>query len=607
MKPVLYLQAFEDQNKQDDTSIFVPLDTLIVLNVLAFVENSAKTTTFLIVSEDTPTESCVRISKDMINAEFHTNVSFATNIASKMTFPVIKVDDLVYVGGLCGVCRSIIKNAGKTYEYLLGFKQSCLSAPAEVSPWTKFCEIDVIQCTQEILAFHKDLNKIQKQYMVPNVISCFESHLSRPPRQHNKGKTKPTTNTISHIENQMEAISLESARGRLDENMVPKQFGAKELFPQFMEGDRISIADIVVFPCFSIIISTIANHSRNSIEKWLPLTHTWIERVKSNYKNIAILNASTVNQSRCDVKIDYILQSVEDFSLYKREPKGQRAKARKFTKQHELDQAIHKINEMGIDTVALHNSPNKGDVSHSLMWSDIPSNVLPECEQIPETRLDRKRDQLLCLAKEVAELSSPGNIIVDFCSGAGHLGILIAHQLPECFVILLENKEESVQRAKERVQSIGLRNIAIFQCNIDYLSGDFDLGTSLHACGVATDIVMLQSIKRQAKFVCCPCCYGGCVQTPDISYPRSKWYRSYDLTSNDYKYLSHAADQAHDLSKTQNPEKSLQGVACMDYVDTDRKLYAEECGYIVKLTKLHPEDCTPKNRLLIGTYDNRAI
>lgn len=606
MKPVLYLEAFADQSKRDDNYICVPLDTLIVLNVLSFVEHSSKTTTFLIVSEQTPTESCVRISKDTMNAEFQTNASFTTNIASKMTFPVIKVDDLVYVGGLCAVCRSIIKNAGKAYEYLLGFKQSCLSAPAEVSPWTKFCEIDMIQCTQEVQRFHKDLNKAHKQYMVPNVIACFESHLSRPPRQHNKGKNKSTTNTISHIENQMEAISLESAKGCLDGNRMPNKSDDNELFPQFMEGERISIADILVFPCIWIIMNTIRNHDRNSIEKQLPLTHAWIERIKSSYKNIAILSALTV-QPRCDVKIDYILNSIDDFSLYKREPKGQRARARKFTKQHELDQAIHKIDEMGIDTVALYNSPNKGDVPHSLNWSDIPSNVLPECEQIPETRLDRKRDQLLCLAKEVAELSLPGNVIVDFCSGAGHLGILIAHQLPECFIILLENKEESAQRAKERVQNIGLRNIAIFQCNIDYLSGDFDIGTSLHACGVATDIVMWQSIKRRAKFVCCPCCYGGCIQTPDISYPRSKWYRSYDLSASDYKYLSHAADQAHDLSKTQNAEKSLQGVACMDYVDTDRKLYAEECGYVVKLTRLYPEDCTPKNRLLIGTYDKTTI
>lgn len=612
MKPALYLEAFGSQPGHDDHHVLVSLETLIVLNVLSFVENASNVEIFLITtSVANPSKPCVRIPRSSANARIQTEATFAANIASKMTFPIMKMDAWVYVAGLCSVCRSIIKRAGQSNEYLLGFKQSCLSAPAEVSPWTRFCEVDVIQGARLTLSFHDQLPGGQTQFGLPDVLACLESHLSQAPRQHNKaGHSKRRTaeaakTMVAHMEKQMAAVALNAdGSGSNATGTVPS---ADEPFrPQFMEGDTISIADLVVFPCIWIMITTMRAYDSMSIEEWLPLSCAWMERVKGTYQSVDM--TSLVRRPIAQTNVEYTLDAVSGFSLYKREPKGQRAKSRKFTKQHELDQAIRKVDAMNIAAAAAAlNATGSGNVAHSRAWPHIPANVLPEPEQIPESRLDRKREQLLCLAGEVAELSAPGDVIVDFCSGAGHLGILIAHQLPECFVILLENKEESAQRAKERVECIGLRNIAIFQCNIDYLCGRFDVGTSLHACGVATDIVIMQCIRRRAKFVSCPCCYGGCVQTADIAYPRSKLYRAHGISADDYKYLSHAADQAHELTKTQNADKSLQGMACMDYVDTDRKAYAEESGYRVRLTRLYPENCTPKNRLLIGTFDNKSV
>ena len=48
-------------------------------------------------------------------------------------------------------------------------------------------------------------------------------------------------------------------------------------------------------------------------------------------------------------------------------------------------------------------------------------------------------------------------VVVDFCSGGGHLGILVAHLLPRATVCLVENKEESLRRAVERVEAMGKR------------------------------------------------------------------------------------------------------------------------------------------------------
>jgi hypothetical protein len=54
-------------------------------------------------------------------------------------------------------------------------------------------------------------------------------------------------------------------------------------------------------------------------------------------------------------------------------------------------------------------------------------------EYILSLRLERKCQQLQGLAVPVVELagSRQGIIIVDFCSGGGHLGLLLAHLLPK--------------------------------------------------------------------------------------------------------------------------------------------------------------------------------
>jgi len=45
--------------------------------------------------------------------------------------------------------------------------------------------------------------------------------------------------------------------------------------------------------------------------------------------------------------------------------------------------------------------------------------------------------------------------VVDFCSGGGHLAILLAHLMPEADVYLVENKEDSLRRAAARIRELG--------------------------------------------------------------------------------------------------------------------------------------------------------
>lgn len=49
-------------------------------------------------------------------------------------------------------------------------------------------------------------------------------------------------------------------------------------------------------------------------------------------------------------------------------------------------------------------------------------------------------------------------------------------------VILIENKEESLVRARDRSAQLGLTNIGFIQTNLDYFTGNFNIGvrTILH-------------------------------------------------------------------------------------------------------------------------------
>lgn len=296
-------------------------------------------------------------------------------------------------------------------------------------------------------------------------------------------------------------------------------------------------------------------------------------------------------------EIAYKSSPKEFQSLYKSDPKRYKPKTRIFTKQPEISASLDKVNALQLNV-----SSHPMSRTNRIDWTSVPYQALPEGGQLPEKRLNRKKQQLECLAECVIEIAEPGDRIVDFCSGAGHLGILLAYQLPQCQIILLENKEESLMRARERVDLLKLDNVLLFQCNLDYFIGKFNIGTSLHACGVATDIVLSHCIKQRASFVCCPCCYGGIHSVPHIRYPRSETFRIRgNVLETDYMHIAHCSDQAHDVNKGEcNVEKSEQGQYCMDVVDTDRKLMAEEHGYDVRLMRLVPEDCTPKNRLLVG-------
>ncbi|KAK9686503.1 Jumping translocation breakpoint protein (JTB) [Popillia japonica] len=289
--------------------------------------------------------------------------------------------------------------------------------------------------------------------------------------------------------------------------------------------------------------------------------------------------------------------SIENLNLvhtYGEDPHRYKSHNRLCTKQLDIENSFNIINN---SSIKIFNSflPFGNEIEFD--WSTVPLDANPEGGALPKKRASRKCEQLENLAKAVIKIAEKEKyLIVDFCSGSGHLGILLATLLPNCQVILVENKERSLQRARERIGKLNLKNIFMAQCNLNYFKAKFHIGTSLHACGVATDLVIQNCINNGAHFVACPCCYGGIRDCNRIKYPRSAELSALNISIKEYLIIAHAADQTHDEENI----KTKQGFFCMDIIDNDRKLMAESQGYIVHLGKLQPPSCTPKNNLLVG-------
>lgn len=609
MAQKLYLEAAFDDGK--DGEAFVTVETFIALFVLQYVDAPQKIEVYFVDANRERTATDYYIQTERLQFKTLSKVNYCeSSIASNCNFPVMVSDQNVVVAGLCGVCRNIVKCANVDYAYLLGFKGSCLLAPSEASIWTKFCELDIVECTKSMLRRLTHLDGATEVFQLPVEFARFESHMSQPIRMHNIYKCardlaqeKSARETEESLIDALNDLSLSKKR-RKPKPQIACTVSIKDLNLEhkYAEGQHISIADIILYPCICTVWTQLQQSSHESIDTHLPLTSKWMAMIRSENDEKAgsclALLANPQFTLRNEFPIaQFRIESVENYSLYKSDPKRYKPRNRIFTKQQDIDVALEKVHGLGL---SISSAERSDDWHGQFEWASIPFEALPEGGELPANRLQRKKDQLESLARKVICMARPDDRIVDFCSGAGHLGILLAYKLPKCVIYLLENKEESLLRAKVRVQSLQLTNVRFFQCNLDYFIGPFEFGTSLHACGVATDIVLMRCLDRKARFVCCPCCYGGCHQMPHISYPRSDFFRRNDITAQDFMHIAHCADQAHDLAKSSNAKKSVQGQFCMDVVDTDRKMHAEECGYSVTLSRLHPEDCTPKNRLLVG-------
>ena len=561
----IYLEIFS----LEDESCVAPIETVVNLFILKYCESDT-IVSFVINEKKCETRGyTVNISATKYRVVAFSDLPY---YARSCDLPNVIVNDDTVVAGLCASLRQIVKatlfsNPTHYCSTLLGFKDSCLLSPSESSVWTKYCEIDLISTLKSLD------DKILGDRVLPESLARFEIHMSQPVRLHNVYKyTMSKKFAINGVTTQEHGI-------------MPEHL--------YAEGSFITLADIIIFVCFRVFINFVPIER---LEKLLPLTCSWYERLRENQYIDECSRFIETDEIQV-FRTTYALPAVNNQSLYKSDPKRYKPRNRIYTKQDDVENSLQLIDQL---PVSLELSSEPFGAEMEIDWKDIPQDATPVGGKLPITRLKRKFEQLENLCKPVLKLAKSGDVIIDFCSGSGHLGILVAYLRPDCTVVLLENKEESLNRSKERVERLKLSNVKFYQCNLDYFKGDFDIGISLHACGVATDLVIQHCIRRNAVFVSCPCCYGSVHDCHHITYPRSEIFRG-SIKIRDYLVLGHAADQTHDEKNA----KTRQGNECMAVIDTDRRLQAQEFGYKVHLAKLVPQSCTPKNHLLVGIPTNR--
>ena len=158
------------------------------------------------MTSDSEAEDSEAATQYFIKAQAHYNFSNDNpGEISCCVFPCVwnKAQNL-FITGLCSVLRCLIFHFSPIPE-LLGYQGNCLNAPAEVSTWTKFCEIDLPKATQKFLGFSQNEE-------IPRQIAQFEVHLGQPVKIHNIRKRMQEDGFVAEHEDAKEDPIYEYAR-----------------------------------------------------------------------------------------------------------------------------------------------------------------------------------------------------------------------------------------------------------------------------------------------------------------------------------------------------------------------------------------------------------
>lgn len=358
--------------------------------------------------------------------------------------PMLELDGCHNVVGLCSVLRSICRlmkqsPSGALATQLLGFKENCLMSPSEISSWTNFCEREMVECAETLLTL---VDTGENKF--PLEMIKLERDLANPVRVHNVYKIARDTKKDQSIKSGTE-IDIEH---------------------KYCHGSEVNLSDVILYSIYKLIFTSSVDV--RDVKDIIPLTIKWFNNMEDaeNVKEIyELLRRKTAQPKQRQVMFSGEIPKVNEdgkyFSLFKRELTGYKGKNRKlFTDQTEVDAVLGKLKTLNIEI-----GSEPGDSNQDAINDDYVSELL-KCGELPIQRLERKKSQLKSLTNEVLKIAQPGDVIVDFCSGTGHLGFLIAKLLPKCRIIVLENKEESINRAKIKAKTLELFNVTFYQCNL---------------------------------------------------------------------------------------------------------------------------------------------
>uniref|UniRef100_A0A8K9WVX4 Glutathione S-transferase C-terminal domain-containing protein n=1 Tax=Oncorhynchus mykiss TaxID=8022 RepID=A0A8K9WVX4_ONCMY len=598
----LYLEL-SSQNEQPS----VPLHTSISLFLLSYCECTSFKVFLVSAKPDTQSSQSWKSQVPTSLAVSMVHVKDLPVLVRGCRLPAVLDETGRYCrAGLAVVLRHIIDRTceadprRKDAASLLGFKKTCLKACAEVSQWTRLCELSIPSAVEAHLR-----QPTNPSLHLPSALLNLEKTLGEPVKVHNDDKIQDQGTDVTQPQDSQSAngLELQAALAKLyvDSGAVPsttiressdirkvKTTELPQLEHVFAEGLYFTLTDVVLLPCIHQYLVR-KSHNASALSQ-LPLLLRWYLQVQEvpGVPRAAQACGMALSTRKAFTTGPPTIAETQQSSQANQESLEMTMKEVHFVGGPRP--TMTKLKESGIEAVfSPHPCP-----SWTLPWDSLPEAVNPTEGKMSDVRAARKRQQLNNLVAMATELARPGDTVVDFCSGGGHVGIVLAHTLPDCQVILIENKEESLVRGKVRSAELGLTNIGFIQANLDYFTGPFHIGVALHACGVATDMVVEQCIQAGATFVVSPCCYGFVQNTLKFTFPRSKRFLE-TLSYKEHMILCRFADQ----TAVQLPsERRLIGKQCMGLVDLDRSWAAETHGYSVRVMTMEPDSCSPKNNML---------
>ncbi|XP_037530804.1 glutathione S-transferase C-terminal domain-containing protein [Nematolebias whitei] len=603
----------------------LPLHTSIVLFLLSYCECTSFTVVLVFNNKDSITSDSESLRAQLPHSVRVTRVLLeeVPQLVRSCRLPAaVDASGRFCRAGLAVVLRHVIirtteaEPSRKEVLALLGFKKTCLKACAEVSRWTRLCEAGIPSAVEDHLR-----NPTRQSDQLPLAILTLERRLAEPVKVHNDDKIRRQKLQAQRLRERetpsedqplpgpsaqvSDGLELRAALAQLSVDSVPavttrenpeiRKVKTSDLPPLehvFAEGLFFTLTDVVLLPCIHQYLCSLQAQAASALYH-LPHLLRWYSRVQEvpgvlrAAKDCGILlfdpqlpTSSPPGTLKQDSPVS-LLEQEEDQEMTPQLPfiGGPRP-------------TMTKLKENGIEAMfARHPCP-----AWTLPWDSFPEALSPTEGKMSNIRAVRKMQQLNNLVAMVTERARPGCTVVDFCSGTGHVGIVLAHTLPDCQIILIENKEESLVRAQRRSAQLGLTNIGFIQANLDYFTGQFHIGVALHACGVATDMVLEHCIQAGATFVVSPCCYGFIQNAVKFSFPKSKKFQD-ALSYKEHMILCRFADQT---AVQLPPDRRHIGKQCMGLVDLDRSWAAEAHGYSVQVMTMEPESCSPKNNMLVG-------
>ncbi|KAM4750992.1 glutathione S-transferase C-terminal domain-containing protein isoform 2-T2 [Anableps anableps] len=543
--PCLYLEVCSHNEEPR-----LPLHSSIVLFLLSYCKTKAFKV-FLVRSHSN-NESCSESPKDLLPeslsvCDFRTPEGLPRLVRGCRLPAAVDESGRLCRAGLAVVLRHIITKtieadpSRRDVQALLGFKKTCLKACAEVSKWTRLCELGIPSAVEEHLQ-----NPTDQAQLLPPAIVTLERRLAEPVKVHNddkirrqklqeqrrrekngtsEGDGKPELDS-SQVS---EGLELRAALAKLVVDSVPggttrenseirkvKTTDLPELEHVFAEGLYFTLTDVVLLPCIHQYLCSIQARAPNALHH-LPRLLRWYGRVQEVpgvlraakdcgliLSTVQVPTSSLTGLSQQENPDDLLLpEEAQEVTPDLHFVGGPRP-------------TMTKLKENAIEAVfSPHPFP-----SWTLPWDSLPAAINPTEGKMSNVRAIRKMHQLNNLVAMVTDVARPGDTVVDFCSGTGHVGIVLAYTLPDCQIILIENKEESLVRAQRRSAELGLTNIGFLQANLDYFTGPFQIGLALHACGIATDMVLEHCIQAGAAFVISPCCYGFIQNAVKFTFPK---------------------------------------------------------------------------------------